>query len=125
VAAVWIGFDTPRSLGDKETGGSLSLPVWINFMETALKGVPVVEPSAPEGVINIAGEWYYEEFARGGGVSNVGGASPDSGGGGAAPAAPGSPPYDKSLMNSDGLPPPSRPQPSGDDRKSILDLFRN
>jgi hypothetical protein len=43
----------------------MSLPVWINFMETALKGVPEVVPSAPEGVVNIGGEWFYDEYARG------------------------------------------------------------
>ena len=46
-AVVWMGYDKPRSLGDRETGGGLSLPVWINFMETALKGVPVMEPRRP------------------------------------------------------------------------------
>jgi penicillin-binding protein 1A len=124
VAIVWMGYDTPRSLGDKETGGGLSLPVWINFMETALKGVPVMEPSAPEGVVNVGGEWYYEEYARGGGVSNVGGTSaPESG---AAPG-PGAPrgPEDKSLLNSDGLPPNRAPAAPSEERKSILDLFRN
>src|SRR5512133_1410717 len=64
VAIVWMGYDNPRSLGDRETGGSLSLPVWINFMDTALKGVPVREPSAPEGVVNVGGEWYYDEYAH-------------------------------------------------------------
>ena len=130
VAIVWMGYDTPRSLGDRETGGGLSLPVWINFMETALKGVPVMEPSAPEGVINVGGEWYYEEYARGGGVSNVGGTSVDSGITTPAPGIPTLPagpraPEDKSLMNSDGLPPNRSPSPPGDERKSILDLFRN
>jgi penicillin-binding protein 1A len=120
VAVVWMGYDTPRSLGDRETGGGLSLPVWINFMETALKGVPVMEPSAPEGVVNVGGEWYYEEYARGAGVANVGGGSVD---GGSPPSGP-RPPEDKSLLNSDGLP-PSRPPASPDDRRSILDLFRN
>ena len=67
-----MGYDNPRSLGDRETGGGLSLPVWISFMETALKGVPVMEPSAPEGVVNVGGEWYYEEYARGGGVGSLG-----------------------------------------------------
>src|SRR4051812_29918186 len=76
VAIVWMGYDTPRSLGDRETGGGLSLPVWINFMETALKGVPVIEPTAPEGVVNVGGEWYYEEYARGGGVSSLGEPAP-------------------------------------------------
>ena len=64
-AVVWMGYDNPRKLGDRETGGGLSLPVWIDFMETALKGVPVKEPTAPEGVVNVGGEWYYEEYARG------------------------------------------------------------
>ena len=117
-AVVWMGYDNPRSLGDRETGGGLSLPVWISFMETALKGVPVTEPSAPVGVVNLGGEWYYEEYARGGGVGSLGVASPASGN---APAAP----EDKSLMNSDGLPPNRQPLPASDERKSILDLFRN
>ena len=119
-AVVWMGYDNPRSLGDRETGGGLSLPVWISFMEAALKGVPVMEPSAPEGVLNVGGEWYYEEYASGGGVANVGGGVlPESG-----LAAP-RPPEDKSLMNSDGLPPSRPPSPPSEDRKSILDLFRN
>jgi penicillin-binding protein 1A len=125
VAIVWIGFDTPRSLGDRETGGGLSLPVWINFMETALKGVPIMEPTAPQGVVNVGGEWFYEEFARGGGVSNVGGTSMD----GTTPPLPtqNAVPFDKSLLNADGMPPPNTPRPpsSPDERKSILDMFRN
>jgi penicillin-binding protein 1A len=132
-----MGFDTPRSLGDRETGGGLSLPIWINFMETALKGVPVMEPAAPEGVVNVGGEWYYEEYAPGAGIRSLGLAGePGGGGGGGAPAG-GEPrprvhgpsgeqtppnPYDRSLMNSDGQPPPRAPS---EERRSILDLFRN
>ena len=71
-AITWIGYDTPRKLGDRETGGGLSLPVWISFMETALKNVPIQEPAAPEGVVHINGEWYYDEFGRGAGVSGLG-----------------------------------------------------
>jgi penicillin-binding protein 1A len=124
VAIVWMGYDNPRSLGDRETGSSLSLPVWINFMETALKGVPVMEPSAPEGVVNVGGEWYYEEYARGGGVSNLGGTSIDNGVDSGGVPSPYSQPVDKSLLNSDGM--PFRPQPApSDERRSILDLFRN
>ena len=122
-AVVWMGYDTPRSLGDRETGGGLSLPVWITFMETALKGVPVMEPSAPEGVVNVAGEWYYEEFARGGGVGSLGGGT-SSENGSSVPAAPRMP-EDKSLMNSDGLPPTRVPSAPAEERRSILDLFRN
>jgi penicillin-binding protein 1A len=71
-AVTWIGYDTPRKLGDRETGGGLSLPVWISFMETALRGVPVTEPSAPEGVVRLGNDWYYEEFTPGSGVSSLG-----------------------------------------------------
>ena len=71
-AVTWIGYDTPRKLGARETGGGLSLPVWISFMETALKNVPVTEIGAPEGVVQIGGEWYYDEYARGAGVSSLG-----------------------------------------------------
>jgi penicillin-binding protein 1A len=126
VAIVWIGYDQPKSLGDRETGGGLSLPVWISFMETALKGVPIMEPTAPQGVVNVGGEWYYEEFAGGGGVTSVGGTSGDVPGGNApAPTQPGAA-YDKSLMNSDGMPPSQPAQKSSpEERKSILDLFRN
>ncbi len=122
-AVVWMGYDTPRSLGDKETGGGLSLPVWINFMETALKGVTVMEPAAPAGVVNVGGEWYFEEYSRGSGIASLGlypVTPPESGG---TPGIPGLP-EDKSLMNSDGQPPrPVGPQP--EERRSILDLFRN
>ncbi|MEO8654446.1 MAG: penicillin-binding protein, partial [Ramlibacter sp.] len=126
VAIVWMGYDNPRSLGDRETGGSLSLPVWINFMESALKGVPVMEPSAPEGVVNVAGEWYYDEYAPGRGVSSLGVAPAGQEGAFGSPA-PNRPlvPEDKSLMNSDGLPPSRPPQAPSDERRSILDLFRN
>ncbi|HEY0885616.1 MAG TPA: penicillin-binding protein, partial [Ramlibacter sp.] len=129
-AVVWMGYDTPRSLGVRETGGGLSLPIWITFMEKALKGVPVMEPSAPEGVVNVGGEWYYEEYARGGGVGSIGVTAPAYENGAATPApaaTPGPPsvPYDRSLMNSDGLP-PNRPAVSpSEERRSILDLFRN
>lgn len=72
VGVVWIGYDNPRKLGDRETGGGLSLPVWIDYMSQTLKGLPVQEPSAPEGLINLGGEWYYEEFTHGNGVSSLG-----------------------------------------------------
>ncbi len=94
VAVVWMGYDTPRKLGDKETGGSMSLPVWIDYMGLALKGVPVQEPKAPPGVINANNEWYYEEYAHGAGVNSLGLAAQ-------APTP-----------------------PNEEERKGILDLFR-
>ncbi len=99
-AVTWIGYDTPRKLGDRETGGGLSLPVWITFMETALKGVPVNEPPAPEGVVHVGGEWYYEEYAKSAGITGVGVDDKPDTPAAAQPAAP-------------------------DEKKKILDLFRN
>ena len=106
VAAVtWIGYDTPRNLGSRETGGGLSLPVWISFMERALKGVPVMEPTVPAGVVNVGGEWFYEEFSRGsgGGVSSLGMES-----------------RTEAVTNT------AQPEgPAPEERRRILDLFRN
>ena len=48
----WIGFDQPKKLGDKETGGVAALPIWIGYMSQALKDVPVQVPSAPEGLLS-------------------------------------------------------------------------
>jgi penicillin-binding protein 1A len=50
VTGVWIGFDSERSLGPKETGGVAAAPVWTNFMKAALQGRPVVDFPVPEGV---------------------------------------------------------------------------
>ena len=72
VAIVWIGYDTPRKLGDNETGGGLSLPIWIEYMKHALKGVPIEQYPVPEGVVNVGDEWFYEEYAKGAGVASVG-----------------------------------------------------
>ncbi|WP_296500547.1 penicillin-binding protein 1A [Rhodoferax sp.] len=100
-AVTWIGYDTPRKLGDRETGGGLSLPVWIRFMEQALKNVPVTEPSAPEGVINSGGEWFYNEYVKGAGISSVG------------------------MDNGSNSPGDMQALPPADEKKRILDLFKN
>ena len=72
VAIVWIGYDTPRKLGDRETGGGLALPVWIEYMQQALKKVPLAEPQVPAGVARMGSEWVFEEYSGGQGVSSVG-----------------------------------------------------
>jgi penicillin-binding protein 1A len=72
VTVVWIGYDQPRKLGARETGGGLALPVWIDYMQHALRGVPVEEPAPPEGVAFADGDWMFEEYAYGNGVSSVG-----------------------------------------------------
>ena len=96
-AVTWIGYDTPRKLGDRETGGGLSLPVWISYMQHALQNVPVTEPTPPAGLTHEGGEWFYSEYSRGGGVSSL------------------------------GLESKSTPSelPANDEKKRILDLFKN
>jgi penicillin-binding protein 1A len=94
VAIVWIGYDTPRKLGDNETGGGLSLPIWIEYMKHALNGVPVEQYPVPDGVINLGDEWYYEEYTKGAGVASVG--------------------LDDKMPQA----------PDEEERKSILDLFK-
>jgi penicillin-binding protein 1A len=49
----WIGFDQPRKLGDKETGGAAALPIWIGYMSRALKNVPIQTPEMPEGLVTF------------------------------------------------------------------------
>jgi penicillin-binding protein 1A len=51
VAISWIGFDTPRSLGDKETGGGAALPMWMSYMGKILKDVPEAEYSMPDNMV--------------------------------------------------------------------------
>ncbi|NLP65281.1 penicillin-binding protein 1A [Paraburkholderia sacchari] len=72
-AIAWIGYDNPRSLGDKETGGGLALPVWIEYMQKALNGVPEYKMPMPDGVVTLGDELYYADATPGHGfVSTVG-----------------------------------------------------
>ena len=50
VAVTWIGFDNPASLGEAETGGGASLPIWMYYMAKVLKGVPEQPFEPPTGV---------------------------------------------------------------------------
>ncbi|MGI9245722.1 MAG: peptidase, partial [Steroidobacteraceae bacterium] len=52
-AAVWIGFDHERSLGEEEEGGRTALPMWIYFMEEALRGRPEHRQPEPPGVVRM------------------------------------------------------------------------
>jgi penicillin-binding protein 1A len=98
-AVVWIGYDTPRKLGDRETGGGLSLPVWIKYMETALRNQPITSPAPAEGLVQSGGEWFYSEFSGNSGISSLGS-------------------NNDTNAQKDAIPPE-------EERKRILDLFRN
>ncbi|WP_066152772.1 penicillin-binding protein 1A [Hydrogenophaga pseudoflava] len=115
VAAAWVGYDTPRNLGSRETGGGLSLPIWISYMSEALKGVPVAEVEAPPGVIHVGNEWYYEEYGPGRGVRGLGLNDP----------WPGSPSAGDPASGDQDTGDAGKPPAEGEDRRSILDLFRN
>ena len=83
-----------RKLGDSESGGGLSLPVWTDFMAQALKGVPVDEPVAPDGLVRLNGEWFFEENTPSSALMSLG--------------------LDAAQPNA----------PNDGERKSILDLFK-
>ncbi|MBI2286889.1 MAG: penicillin-binding protein 1A [Nitrosomonadales bacterium] len=53
VGISWMGFDQPRSLGDKETGGGAALPIWMGYMEKALKDVPQAEYAMPDNMVAV------------------------------------------------------------------------
>ena len=51
VGIAWVGFDQPRKLGNSETGGVTSLPIWMGYMSQALKGVPETFMPVPDGIV--------------------------------------------------------------------------
>ena len=53
VATVWVGFDRPQDLGQGESGARAALPIWIDFMETALSGKAHNRPRVPENIIRL------------------------------------------------------------------------
>lgn len=107
VGVAWIGYDTPRQLGVRgETGGSLSLPVWTGYMQAALQGVPVAALPVPDGVVQVEGEWYYDDYAPGRGIASLG-----------VETGP-TPPAEALAVV------PVGAMPSRRERDSILDLFR-
>ncbi len=78
VGIAWVGYDQPKSLGERETGGGVALPIWINYMKTAMKGMPEAALKPPPGVVSasvggesegsglsdskVVSDWFYAEF---------------------------------------------------------------
>ncbi|MFZ6874820.1 penicillin-binding protein 1A [Undibacterium sp. Di27W] len=71
VGIAWIGFDQPKNLGNKETGGGLALPIWITYMQKILKDFPIEERPVPKGILAIDGDYYYAENPPGLGVGSL------------------------------------------------------
>ena len=69
VTVSWVGHSQPRNLGKGETGGAAALPIWINYMASALEGVPQVELPRPDGLRQVQNglgtrqDWQYAEYA--------------------------------------------------------------
>ncbi|WP_027793759.1 penicillin-binding protein 1A [Paraburkholderia acidipaludis] len=73
VAVAWMGYDQPKSLGSREFGAQLALPIWVDYMGRALQGVPQQEPPMPDGLTTIGDELYYSDMTPGSGfVASIG-----------------------------------------------------
>ncbi|MGC8602703.1 MAG: penicillin-binding protein 1A [Desulfomonilaceae bacterium] len=67
---VWVGFDSKVSLGKKEYGGVAALPVWMDFMNTVLKGLPSQQYSAPPGLVYWdQQQWQGDTYGQSSGLS--------------------------------------------------------
>jgi len=117
-AVTWIGYDTPKKLGDKETGGGLALPVWISFMQKALQNVPIAEITAPEGLVREGADWFYQEFTKSSGIASLGlgGTDAPSSGTGSNASGPTYPSYPSN---------PGSENSSSEEKKRIIDIFKN
>jgi len=73
VGTVWIGYPTPKSLGERETGGGLALPVWAATMAVALKGQPNTQLAPPsDGLVKVGDDWFYSEYAGDLAIARIG-----------------------------------------------------
>lgn len=72
VAVVWTGYDKPQSLGANESGGGLSLPIWVDYMRVALKKQPPMEPTPPDDVERVNGDWRFVTEPASGWVRSIG-----------------------------------------------------
>lgn len=66
VATAWVGFDRAKTLGEGEAGGTAALPMWTDFMQTMLDGVPVVELTPPENIVRLRIDKASGKLARAG-----------------------------------------------------------
>ena len=53
VGIAWMGFDQPKSLGRNQTGSVVALPIWLGYMEKALKEIPEAPRSVPAGIVSV------------------------------------------------------------------------
>ena len=53
VTTVWVGFDQPKSLGNREFGSSTALPIWLDFMRSNIDFLPRNKNLPPNGIVSI------------------------------------------------------------------------
>ncbi len=53
VTTVWVGFDQPKSLGNREFGSSTALPIWLDFMRPNIDFLPRNKNLPPNGIVSI------------------------------------------------------------------------
>jgi len=70
-AVAWMGYDEPQSLGGREFGATLALPIWIDFMRVALAGKPPYQTQQPAGVSPSQGDWMFDEFLNTGAIRTL------------------------------------------------------
>ena len=119
VAVAWLGYDTPRPMG-RATGATLALPVWLDYMKTAVAGRTPVDATPPQDLALVDGDFVYAEYTRGTCTADV-------------------PPYIRSRFACGGAPASDatdapdahdkrdEPMPAAVDaaeRERVLDLFR-
>ncbi len=117
VAVAWMGYDQPKSLGSKEFGAQLALPIWVEFMQRALAKTPQQPMTMPQGLTSVDGEIFFADKTPGNGfVASIGvdTANPAEGAsdalGGVGPGGM--------------TPPPAAPQVNPGERQEIMDLFK-
>lgn len=73
VGVAWLGFDQPKSLGSRETGGGASLPIWLGYMSKALERYPEAPRAAPpSGLIVQGNNMYFAEYPPAQAITRVG-----------------------------------------------------
>ncbi len=57
-----MGYDDPKSLGGREFGATLAMPIWIDYMAAALNKQPQQDRPVPEGLTQVDQDWIYTEY---------------------------------------------------------------
>jgi penicillin-binding protein 1A len=119
VAVAWMGYDQPKSLGSREFGAQLALPIWVQYMGRALRGVPEYQEPMPDGLTTIDGELFYADKTPGNGfIASIG---LDAN----APAGASDANAQFGTVGPSGMQPPAPPPPdiNSAERQQIMNLF--